>query len=154
MSWGEFYERYWPNYGRHSVNYTAWIIVEQKVIDWFFDMYSNKDSINRMIFKTKNYEFDGVEFKSKKNCHVILSYDEGNIDDPLGFMGVMPMPFLDIKDGPYLDGFILPASNNLLEEKKHIVLRLVDNTHWPALRRGSIALIAKELVKNESDVDE
>lgn len=154
MSWKEFHDKYLPNYGRHSVNYTAWIVVEQKVIDWFYDIYFNKNSINRMIFEGKNYEFDGMEYKSKKSCHVTLSYDEGNIEDPLGIMGVIPMPFLKITDGPYLDGFITPGYNNLLEEKKNLSLTLVDNTHWPALRRGSIALIAKELVIDGGNDDE
>lgn len=158
--WEKFIETYKKNLGRHSVNYHSWYAVEDSGL--FKDIWDCIETmggidsttlIQKYPAKTK-FTIPAVNLITHEEITIECDSDKGNIEDIFEglLMGQHFMPFISIRsDSGWLDGFAIPGCNNLFPMRGSLSLRLVDNTHWPALARGSIILINKKFIPENID---
>lgn len=156
--WEEFINTYKKNLGRHSVNYHSWYAVDDSgLFKDIWDCIESKGGIDSTTLiqkypaKTK-FTIPAVNLITHEKITIECDSDKGNIEDMFGFMGQHFMPFIAIRsDSGWIDGFGIPGCNNLFPMRGSLTLRLVDNTHWPALARGSIILINQKIIPENID---
>ena len=156
--WEKFIETYKKNLSRHSVNYHSWYAVEDSGL--FKDIWDCIETMGGIDSTTliqkypakSQFTIPAVNLITHEEITIEGDSDKGNIEDMFGFMGQHFMPFIAIRsDSGWIDGFGIPGCNNLFPMRGSLSLRLVDNTHWPALARGSIILINKKFIPENID---
>ena len=158
--WEEFIKSYKKNLGRHSVNYHSWYAVQDSGL--FKDIWDCIESMGGIGSKTliekypaeTKFTIPARNLITHEEVTIECESDKGNIEDIFeGFLlGQHFMPFISIRSGSgWIDGFAIPGCNNCFPMRGSLTLRLVDNTHWPALGRGSIILINQKFIPENID---
>ncbi len=149
MTIEEFREEYEKNLGRHSVNYTEWFIVQGKediyrILEWYSnrsgELKDDGDMSVKGILYTTNMAAE-LRFRYGTVRYSLLS------DPCAGHFVELCVP------GHWLDGFTVLRSNTLLPMRQHLILQLLDNDPYCALKRGSIAVMTVACLKGKEDAE-
>lgn len=149
MTIEEFREEYEKNLGRHSVNYTEWFIVQGKediyrILEW----YSNRSG---ELKEDGDMTVKGIVYTTYLTAELKFHY--GTVRDTI-FSDPSPGHFVELRSpGRLLDGHTVLRQNKLLPQGQHLVLQLLDNDPYCALRRGSIAVMTLACLKGKEDAE-
>lgn len=153
--WKEFRETYEKELGRHSVNYHSWYYVKDDGFFkdfWDMQMTRSSESFHEKYGKDRKFEIEVENVITGEKDILKMEGGYGNPDNIFGggnTGGILAMltggpdhylPFAKLEKA-YLDGFCILKTSKLFPIRGSLSLTMVDNDHWPALRRGSIILI-------------
>lgn len=148
MTWAEFKERYEPNLGRRSVNYTLWIVLTtsqiNRIANWYgIDMKNKKETVSGRTHDGRNVTLTfernigtvGLLELSNRKCHFVCVSGNGICEDGFGYA----------------------LGNKLLSDRCHLALTLMDTDTGFGMRRGSLMLVPEGSMRDppvseESDV--
>ena len=150
MSFKEFVKMYEPNLGRYSVNYFAWFTCDKNTMEWLKGIYYD-DKIKKKFKKEKKHDIMVTDYHSGKQHTIHLEYNTGNIEEVIPFTMFLHPCMVAEFDMGFLG---IPNYNKLLcgeisdwHDMNNMSFVILDNDHWPALRRESIIIIQEDVVE-------